>query len=345
MVVFSAGLTVAVVCGFGAGVIALILVFCYKRWKRRHPGFKKSGFAAFKKRPCISHPPIPQPPCRTDTVSTGDSGMRAAQEYVEESKPGGGHSPATQRRLLTRQSMPVLHVQGDTDRSPKPEKRSSVPPSLATLGKTQSLLIPPGGTPPTLKRGARHFSTPYDPLNIPEDEEDDAFEATSSLSCSGLQSAASDTAEESSELGEVQFRLEPYQFETRTVRFHLIRAKNLQSKNFGGTSDPFVVVHLTNASDVLPSGEVVLDKAELWRSKTHLKTSNPVFEEHHDFSCPSVTELMQKAILVQVFDHDRFSRKELIGHAWLPLSNVDVSNIPTFCKALRPGKKVVKVRG
>lgn len=79
------------------------------------------------------------------------------------------------------------------------------------------------------------------------------------------------------------------------------RASNLKAMDTNGRSDPYVV---------LKAGDKVIGK-----SKTIFRTLNPVWNERIECNISALSEL-----LVQVYDHDRFSHDDLCGEVVLPLT-------------------------
>ena len=76
---------------------------------------------------------------------------------------------------------------------------------------------------------------------------------------------------------------------------------NLPKKDVFGTSDPYVKVYL------LP------DHKRNYRTKIHRKNLNPFFNEVFIFNI-SYDELYKTTLQFSVYDFDRFSKHDLIGH-------------------------------
>ncbi|GLV36122.1 Synaptotagmin 1 [Carabus blaptoides fortunei] len=84
----------------------------------------------------------------------------------------------------------------------------------------------------------------------------------------------------------------------------VLEARDLPVKDVTGSSDPYVKVYL------LP------DRKRKYQTKVHRKNLNPVFNETFIFSVP-YDDLRQRYLQFSVYDFDRFSRHDLIGHVVL----------------------------
>lgn len=93
----------------------------------------------------------------------------------------------------------------------------------------------------------------------------------------------------------------------------LIEAQNLQPRDFSGTADPYAKVRL------LP------DKKNVWQTRIHKKTLNPVFDEDFVFE-EHATVIEKRTIEVLLYDFDAYSRHVCIGGTQLPLANLDLSD-------------------
>ena len=112
----------------------------------------------------------------------------------------------------------------------------------------------------------------------------------------------------------LQFSLH-YDVQRRTMTVHLHQASNLPAKDRSGTSDPFVVMHLHP------------NKEEVFESKIVYKTLNPVFDESFEFHNLQLDDMHRQSLVFQIFDHDRFSKNDIIGGIVLPLKDVDVYGV------------------
>ena len=106
-----------------------------------------------------------------------------------------------------------------------------------------------------------------------------------------------------------------YDFQKRTLTVTLIQATNLPAKHKSGTSDPFVTLFL------LPH------KEDIYRSKTRYKTLNPIFDESFTFEGMQYDEVMERTLVLRVFDADTFSRCENIGTIIMPLYKTELHGV------------------
>ncbi|KAL1455456.1 hypothetical protein WDU94_009547 [Cyamophila willieti] len=135
-----------------------------------------------------------------------------------------------------------------------------------------------------------------------------------------------DNTEPSENVGQIHFSLE-YDFDNSTLILRVISAKELPAKDMSGTSDPYVKVAL------LP------DKKHRLETKIKRRTLNPRWNETLYFEGFPIQKLQARVLHLHVFDYDRFSRDDSIGEVFLPLCQVDLSEKPTFWKALKPPAK------
>ncbi|XP_022914327.1 synaptotagmin-1 [Onthophagus taurus] len=106
-----------------------------------------------------------------------------------------------------------------------------------------------------------------------------------------------------------------------TVR--LIEAHDLQARDFSGTADPYAKIRL------LP------DKTNVWQTRIHKKTLNPVFDEDFVFEVKSTT-LSRHTLEVLLYDFDAYSRHHNIGGVQLPLCNIDLNEKVNIWQCLTP---------
>ncbi|XP_068623200.1 synaptotagmin-10-like [Battus philenor] len=103
--------------------------------------------------------------------------------------------------------------------------------------------------------------------------------------------------------GKLHFALK-YDQEVEALVVKIFEARDLPIKDVSGSSDPYIKVFL------LP------DRKKKFQTKVHRKNLNPVFNETFLFSVP-YEELRQRYLQFSVYDFDRFSRHDLIGHVVL----------------------------
>jgi hypothetical protein len=112
----------------------------------------------------------------------------------------------------------------------------------------------------------------------------------------------------------LQFSLH-YDIQQSTLMVHLHHASNLPAKDRQGTSDPFVVLHLTP------------NKEETFQSAVIYKTLNPVFDQSFQFQGLTPDDIRRQTLIFRIFDHDRFTRNDSIGMVALPLQNADLYGV------------------
>ncbi|XP_039280280.1 synaptotagmin-1 [Nilaparvata lugens] len=106
-----------------------------------------------------------------------------------------------------------------------------------------------------------------------------------------------------------------------TVR--LIQAVDLQPRDFSGTADPYAKIRL------LP------DRTNVWQTRIHKKTLNPVFDEDFVFEVRR-GGVARRTLELVLYDFDAYSRHHSIGCVQLPLAGLDLDQKLTLWKALSP---------
>uniref|UniRef100_A0A8C4KIZ5 Synaptotagmin-7 n=1 Tax=Dromaius novaehollandiae TaxID=8790 RepID=A0A8C4KIZ5_DRONO len=125
-------------------------------------------------------------------------------------------------------------------------------------------------------------------------------------------------------LGRIQFSV-GYNFQESTLTVKIMKAQELPAKDFSGTSDPFVKIYL------LP------DKKHKLETKVKRKNLNPHWNETFLFEGKGrLGWVVQRVLYLQVLDYDRFSRNDPIGEVSIPLNKVDLTQMQTFWKDLKP---------
>ena len=112
----------------------------------------------------------------------------------------------------------------------------------------------------------------------------------------------------------LQFSLH-YDIQQSTLMVHLHHASNLPAKDRQGTSDPFVVLHLTP------------NKEETFQSAVIYKTLNPVFDQSFQFQGLTPDDIRRQTLIFRIYDHDRFTKNDSIGTVALPLQNADLYGV------------------
>ncbi|XP_021107413.1 synaptotagmin-7 isoform X4 [Heterocephalus glaber] len=191
----------------------------------------------------------------------------------------------------------------------------------------KSFLLPAGG---------KAVDTALVPGQTPHDESDRRTEPRSSVSdlANSLTSemlmlspgSEEDEAHEGcsrENLGRIQFSV-GYNFQESTLTVKILKAQELPAKDFSGTSDPFVKIYL------LP------DKKHKLETKVKRKNLNPHWNETFLFEGFPYEKVVQRVLYLQVLDYDRFSRNDPIGEVSIPLNKVDLTQMQTFWKDLKP---------
>ncbi|XP_067105596.1 synaptotagmin-7b [Osmerus mordax] len=124
-------------------------------------------------------------------------------------------------------------------------------------------------------------------------------------------------------LGRIQFST-GYNFQDSTLTVKILKGQDLPAKDFSGTSDPFVKLYL------LP------DKKHKLETKVKRKNLNPHWNETFLFEGFPYEKVVQRTLYLQVLDYDRFSRNDPIGEVSIPLNKLDLANMQTFWKELKP---------
>ncbi|XP_037623229.1 synaptotagmin-7 isoform X3 [Sebastes umbrosus] len=127
----------------------------------------------------------------------------------------------------------------------------------------------------------------------------------------------------SEKLGRIQFSI-GYSFQNTTLTVKVLRGQELPAKDFSGTSDPFVKIYL------LP------DKKHRLETKIKRKNLNPHWNETFLFEGFPYEKVRERTLYLQVLDYDRFSRNDPIGEVSIPLNKVELGQIKTFWKELKP---------
>ncbi|XP_058518934.1 synaptotagmin-7 isoform X2 [Ochotona princeps] len=187
-----------------------------------------------------------------------------------------------------------------------------------------------------LPAGGKAVNTAPVPGQTPHDESDRRTEPRSSVSdlVNSLTSemlmlspgSEEDEAQEGcsrENLGRIQFSV-GYNFQESTLTVKIMKAQELPAKDFSGTSDPFVKIYL------LP------DKKHKLETKVKRKNLNPHWNETFLFEGFPYEKVVQRVLYLQVLDYDRFSRNDPIGEVSIPLNKVDLTQMQTFWKDLKP---------
>ncbi|XP_051975721.1 uncharacterized protein LOC127638289 [Xyrauchen texanus] len=127
----------------------------------------------------------------------------------------------------------------------------------------------------------------------------------------------------SEKLGRIQFSL-GYSFQDTTLTVKILKGQDLPAKDFSGTSDPFVKIYL------LP------DRKHKLETKVKRKNLNPHWNETFLFEGFPYEKVRERTLYLQVLDYDRFSRNDPIGEVSIPLNKVELGQLKSFWKDLKP---------
>ncbi|KAI6068361.1 Synaptotagmin-7 isoform X2 [Aix galericulata] len=275
-------------------------------------------------------------------------------EYI----PTSAGDPKCQRpRTLMRQqtSLPVpalIGGGGPTERGRAERAAEPLPLTTAVLRSHEQqddfANIPdlqPAGTQPNqpnaqgdkrLPAGGKAVNTAPVPGQTQNDESDRKTEPRSSVSdlvnsltsemlmlSPGSEDDEGHDGSSRENLGRIQFSV-GYNFQESTLTVKIMKAQELPAKDFSGTSDPFVKIYL------LP------DKKHKLETKVKRKNLNPHWNETFLFEGFPYEKVVQRVLYLQVLDYDRFSRNDPIGEVSIPLNKVDLTQMQTFWKDLKP---------
>ncbi|XP_053397308.1 synaptotagmin-1-like [Mercenaria mercenaria] len=121
-----------------------------------------------------------------------------------------------------------------------------------------------------------------------------------------------DNAEPEGYCGKIQLSFD-FDFQKGELSVCVLQANDLPGMDMNGLSDPYIKVTL------LP------EKKKKFETKVKRKTLNPVFNETFVFKVP-YAEVALKTVTFAVYDFDRFSKHDEIGHLEIPLNTIDFGN-------------------
>ncbi|XP_058382694.1 synaptotagmin-7 isoform X2 [Diceros bicornis minor] len=190
-----------------------------------------------------------------------------------------------------------------------------------------SLKLPPGGK--AVNTAPVPGQTPHDESDRRTEPRSSVSDLVNSLTSEMLMLSPGSEEDEAHEgcsrenLGRIQFSV-GYNFQESTLTVKIMKAQELPAKDFSGTSDPFVKIYL------LP------DKKHKLETKVKRKNLNPHWNETFLFEGFPYEKVVQRVLYLQVLDYDRFSRNDPIGEVSIPLNKVDLTQMQTFWKDLKP---------
>ncbi|XP_044126172.1 synaptotagmin-1-like isoform X1 [Bufo gargarizans] len=113
--------------------------------------------------------------------------------------------------------------------------------------------------------------------------------------------------------GRLQYSVE-YNMQREEITVAVKQAANLKAMDSGGTSDPYVIVFLTN------------DTRKKNETKVYRKTLDPTFNESFTFKLLK-PEIEDTEVVMQVYDFNRFSKHDVIGEVRLPLRDMNLQHV------------------
>ncbi|XP_066216909.1 synaptotagmin-7 isoform X2 [Saccopteryx leptura] len=191
----------------------------------------------------------------------------------------------------------------------------------------KSFLLPTGGK--VVNTAPVPSQTPHDESDRRTEPRSSVSDLVNSLTSEMLMLSPGSEEDEAHEgcsrenLGRIQFSV-GYNFQESTLTVKIMKAQELPAKDFSGTSDPFVKIYL------LP------DKKHKLETKVKRKNLNPHWNETFLFEGFPYEKVVQRVLYLQVLDYDRFSRNDPIGEVSIPLNKVDLTQMQTFWKDLKP---------
>lgn len=191
----------------------------------------------------------------------------------------------------------------------------------------KSFLLPAGGK--AVNTAPVPGQTPHDESDRRTEPRSSVSDLVNSLTSEMLMLSPGSEEDEAHEgcsrenLGRIQFSV-GYNFQESTLTVKVMKAQELPAKDFSGTSDPFVKIYL------LP------DKKHKLETKVKRKNLNPHWNETFLFEGFPYEKVVQRILYLQVLDYDRFSRNDPIGEVSIPLNKVDLTQMQTFWKDLKP---------
>ncbi|XP_033226627.1 synaptotagmin-7 [Belonocnema kinseyi] len=107
-----------------------------------------------------------------------------------------------------------------------------------------------------------------------------------------------------------------YDASSGILNVKLVEARELRARDLSETADPYAKIRL------LP------DKSNVWQTRIHRRTLNPVFDEDFVFEVPPHCSLAERTLEILLFDFEALSRHRGIGYVQLPLSTVELNLTP-----------------
>uniref|UniRef100_UPI00398E9EE5 synaptotagmin-1 n=1 Tax=Pristiophorus japonicus TaxID=55135 RepID=UPI00398E9EE5 len=131
--------------------------------------------------------------------------------------------------------------------------------------------------------------------------------------------------------GKLTFSL-TYDKKQSKLQLTVSEASDLSARHFNQSADTFVRVKLFTS---LPQYQCILHQ---WDTKIVKNTRNPTFGDQ--FTCSIEKNIRRKATLkLEVWDFDKYSRRDVLGEVRMSFGNLDLSNTVEFHKELQKAQK------
>ncbi|XP_067850099.1 synaptotagmin-1 isoform X2 [Heptranchias perlo] len=137
--------------------------------------------------------------------------------------------------------------------------------------------------------------------------------------------------------GKMTFSLS-YDKKQSKLQLTVSKASNLPARHYDQSADSFIRLKLfTSLPSQQSKYQCILHQ---WDTKIVKNTTNPSFGDQ--FNCSIEKNVLRKATLkLQVWDFDKYSRRDVLGEVRMSFSNLDLSNTVELCKELQKVQKEV----
>ncbi|KAK7892099.1 hypothetical protein WMY93_024062 [Mugilogobius chulae] len=126
----------------------------------------------------------------------------------------------------------------------------------------------------------------------------------------------------SEKLGRIQFSI-GYSFQNTTLTVKVLKGQDCQPRT-------------SRAPQTLCQIYLLPDKKHKLETKVKRKNLNPHWNETFLFEGFPYEKVRERTLYLQVLDYDRFSRNDPIGEVSIPLNKVELGQMKTFWKELKP---------
>ncbi|CAH0385558.1 unnamed protein product [Bemisia tabaci] len=141
----------------------------------------------------------------------------------------------------------------------------------------------------------------------------------------------------SGKLGQLFFKLR-YKKEKSILIVSVLKCRNLPAKDAStGNCDPYIKLQL------LP------DKQHKVKTRVLRKTRNPIYDEDFTFYGINTNQLQSITLHFAVLSFDRYSRDDIIGEVFAPLSSIDLAHLEnqqiSLCRDIQPRSMKIRSQG